>query len=500
MSDPARTLKPTRSTVGSSVAQGRYSSGVKDPVRPIAVPQAPPPSPGHRVAYVLGDVFFVCLTGLVVFYLRFVTDGHVEPEIPVFHYLGFLVLYAALVGFCCQSQGLYQTWRTSGPLDESFSALKAVVFASLFLTAFIYLSNDKFISRLVVGISALLNAITLPAWRFWKREIVKHQVASGMDGRHVLIVGAGDVGHALARHLEEKNYLGYVVKGFVDSDRQGNRGVIGDVSDIPRLALLNFVDEVFITTPSKRELVDQVVLQARENHLDVKLVPELFDGLWKAPIRYIGDFPVMELLREPIPSFGLLIKRVIDVVGSATALVVLAPIMGLIAVVIRVDSQGPAIYRSWRVGWKGRKFRCYKFRTMVQNADMLKDSVRHLNEREGPFFKVTHDPRQTGVGRFLRRFSLDELPQFFNVLKGEMSLVGPRPHPLDDFEKYQIEHLRRLDVKPGVTGLWQVYARRDPSFERNLALDLEYIENWSLWLDTKILLKTLAVALNGSGQ
>jgi lipopolysaccharide/colanic/teichoic acid biosynthesis glycosyltransferase len=174
--------------------------------------------------------------------------------------------------------------------------------------------------------------------------------------------------------------------------------------------------------------------------------------------------------------------------------------MGLIALVIRFDSRGPAVYRSRRVGWKGRKFSCYKFRTMVDNADDLKDGLRHLNEREGPFFKLTHDPRQTRVGRFLRRFSLDELPQLCNVIKGEMSLVGPRPHPLDDFERYQIDHLRRLDVKPGITGLWQVYARRDPSFEKNLAWDLEYIENWSLWLDTKILLKTLPVALSGSGR
>jgi exopolysaccharide biosynthesis polyprenyl glycosylphosphotransferase len=445
-------------------------------------------------------MFFVCLTGLVVFYLRFFTVARMERGVPVFQYFGFLVLYAALVCFFCQSQGLYQTWRTSGPLDESFSVLKSVVFASLFLAAFIYLSNDKSISRLVVGISALLNAVTLPSWRFWKREIFKHQVASGMGGRHVLIVGADDVGQALARDLEEKNYLGYVVKGFVDPDGQGKRGVIGNVCDLPNLALVNFVDEVFITTPSNRELVDQVVLQARESHLDVKLVPELFDGLWKAPIRYIGDFPVMELLRKPIPSFGLLIKRVVDVLGSVIALVVLAPIMGLIALVIRFDSRGPAVYRSCRVGWKGRKFSCYKFRTMVDNADDLKDGLRHLNEREGPFFKLTHDPRQTRVGRFLRRFSLDELPQFCNVIKGEMSLVGPRPHPLDDFERYQIDYLRRLDVKPGITGLWQVYARRDPSFEKNLALDLEYIENWSLWLDTKVLLKTLPAALSGSGR
>jgi exopolysaccharide biosynthesis polyprenyl glycosylphosphotransferase len=497
MSNPAPALEPRKTPIGAAIAPARPSSTAQNRARPVAPSRT---STDRQYAAFLWDMSFVFLNGLVVFYLRYVSGGHLRADIPSSHYLGFLFLYAALLAIFCQNQGLYQTWRASGPLDEIFSVLKAIALATLLLTAIIYLSGDKSISRLVVGASALLNAVTLPMWRFWKREIVKHQIASGTDGRYVLIVGAGDVGQALARHFDENKYLGYVVKGFIDSDGQGKRGVIGDVDDIPRLALTNFVDEIFVTTPSEREMVDQVVLQAREHHLDVKVVPELFDGLWRAPIRYIGDFPVMELLREPIPSLSLFIKRIIDVAVSALALLLLAPVMGLIALVIRLDSPGPAIYRSWRVGWKGRKFLCYKFRSMVQNADQLKDGLRHLNEREGPFFKVTNDPRQTRVGGFLRRFSLDELPQLWNIVKGEMSLVGPRPHPLDDYEKYQLEHLRRLDVKPGITGLWQVYARQDPSFERNLSLDLEYIENWSVWLDTKILLKTIPAALAGSGS
>lgn len=424
-----------------------------------------------------------------------------RSSVPASHYLGFLVLYAALVGLFCQNQGLYEASRTTGPLDESFAVSKAVVMATLLLGAFIYLSGDKSISRLVVGFTALLAGIILSGWRFWNREIVKHRVATGKDGRHVLIVGAGDVGRALATHLRENAYLGYVVKGFVDSDETDAPGVVGRVSELSRLARVNFIDEVFVTTPSQRELVEDVVLQAREHHLDVKVIPELFDGLgWRAPIRYVGEFPVMELLRKPIPGFGRFMKRVTDVVGSTFALIALAPVLALIGVAIRIDSDGPVIYRSWRAGWKGHKFVCYKFRTMILKADEMKDGLRHMNEREGPFFKITNDPRLTRVGRFLRRYSVDELPQFLNVLKGDMSLVGPRPHPLDDFEQYQLEHLRRLDVQPGMTGLWQVYARQDPSFERNLSLDLEYIENWSVWLDVKILLRTLPAALTGSGR
>jgi exopolysaccharide biosynthesis polyprenyl glycosylphosphotransferase len=498
MSEPARTPGTVRAPVGVAVAPAPFKQRVRHRVGSSAVPHT---SRGQGFTSLLGDMFVVCLTGSVVFYVRFFSGVHLVGRVPVGHYLGLLVLYAGLVATFCQNQGLYHPWRSTGPLDESFSVLKAVVIASLFLAAFIYLAGDKSISRLVVGFAALLNAVTLPTWRFWKRDIVKHRVASGKDGRHVLIVGAGDAGQALARHFEENKYLGYVVKGFVDSDGKNRPGVIGDVSDLTRLARVHFIDEVFITTPSERTLVDQVILQAQGTHLEVKVVPELFGSLgWRVPIRYIGDFPVVELLREPIPTFGLFIKRVIDLVVSAATLTVLAPVLGLIALVIRLDSSGPAIYRSWRVGWKGRKFLCYKFRTMVTNADELKEGLRHMNEREGPFFKITKDPRLTRIGGILRRSSLDELPQFWNVFRGEMSLVGPRPHPLDDYEKYQFEHLRRLDVKPGITGLWQVYARRHPSFERNLALDLEYIENWSLWLDSKILLKTLPAALSGSGR
>jgi exopolysaccharide biosynthesis polyprenyl glycosylphosphotransferase len=242
------------------------------------------------------------------------------------------------------------------------------------------------------------------------------------------------------------------------------------------------------------------VFEARQNHLAVKIVPEMFDGPgWHAPIRYVGNVPVMELLREPISAPGLVIKRAADMLSAGVGLVALAPVLALLAVAIRLDSPGAVLYSSWRIGKKGRKFRCYKLRTMVANADELKDELRDRNERDGPCFKMFNDPRVTRVGSWVRKYSLDELPQLWNVLKGEMSLVGPRPHPLDDFERYQLDHLRRLDVKPGITGLWQVYARRDPSFERNMRLDLEYIETWSLWLDAKILLKTMPVVLRGAG-
>jgi lipopolysaccharide/colanic/teichoic acid biosynthesis glycosyltransferase len=201
-----------------------------------------------------------------------------------------------------------------------------------------------------------------------------------------------------------------------------------------------------------------------------------------------------------LPVAGLLLKRALDVVGAMTGLILIAPALALLATLVRLDSPGPVLYAALRAGRKGRPFRCYKFRTMVRGADALKDGLRQRNQRQGPFFKITGDPRITRVGGVLRRYSLDELPQLWNVLKGEMSLVGPRPHPLDDFSAYSIEHLPRLDVVPGMTGLWQVTARRDPSFQAGMNLDIEYIHRWSLKMDLRILLKTALVVLRGGGE
>ena len=463
-----------------------------------------------QIAYALIDIGCIVVNGFLAFSLRFSSgdlhrffvSGHFAikfNQVPT-PYGGFLFLYVALILLFCQWQDLYRTLRTRSAQEESLAVVKAVSLATLLLTAFIYLSGVKIVSRLIVASSLILNVMTMVVWRYVKRRIVIRRVEQGIGARNVLIVGAGRVGQALAQQFDRNKHLGYRFKGFLDGNHSSDSRMLGKIEDLSRIARAEFVDEVFITIPSERELVKRIAIEARQQRLDVKVLPDLYDGLgWHAPIRQIGDFHVMDLHWQPIPALGLFVKRVFDVVVSSFSLIICSPVFAVLAAWIKLDSPGPIFYRSRRVGKKGCTFTCYKLRTMSANAEKMKDSLRHRNERQGPFFKISDDPRITRVGKFLRKYSLDELPQLWNVIKGDMSLVGPRPHPIDDFEQYTLDHLCRLDVKPGITGLWQVEARRDPSFERSMQLDLEYIEKWDLMLDLKIGFKTLHVVLKGNG-
>lgn len=465
----------------------------------------------RQAAYVAIDFALVYAGGVVCFWLRFglanpfspavLSLNNLSKEIWSASYPSFLLLYGGLVVLACMSQDSYRTARERSAWEESGNVIKAVGFATALLILFIFTSGNKEISRLVVATSGAWNGAALAGWRYAKRQYVLRRAERGEGVSRVLIVGSGKLGKALAAWLEGNRQLGYQVCGFLDSHPNGDARVLGSVRDLRKVALAQFADQLFVTLPADRELVKEIFLEARRLRLNLNVVPDLYDGLgWRAPIESIGGFPIIELHGEPIPVFGLAVKRGLDLLGSAALLLLTAPLLAFAAICIRCDSAGPILYPAMRVGKKGRKFRCYKLRTMVAEADAQKDTLRKVNDRDGPFFKMENDPRVTRCGCWLRKFSIDELPQLLNVLRGEMSLVGPRPHPVDDFERYTIEHLRRLDVKPGVTGLWQVTARRDPSFETSMVLDLEYIENWSSWLDFSILLRTIPAVFEGSGQ
>ena len=446
---------------------------------------------------IFADFALVALNWLLVGAARSLV-GTVAGVLTPSGLLGTALLHAALIALIGHTQGLYSL----GSLPGHARALgKSVLWATALLSVAYFLQGAAPSLIAFVFATGLLNFAALFALRWGDLRRERSAGQRGRALRNVLIVGAGGLGRQLAAHLGHHPEEGRAVCGLLDDKRCLGNGVIGRVCDLARLARTGFVDEVLLAAPHDRDLVLRVLHEARRLRLDVEMVPDLFGcRLQEAGVERVGDLPVICLHHEKLPAPALLAKRALDIIVASGALLLLAPLLAMIAGLIKLDSSGGVLYAAQRAGRKGRLFRCYKFRTMVSNAEDLKKGLRKQNQRSGPIFKIAGDPRITRMGRLLRRYSLDELPQLWNVLRGEMSLVGPRPHPLDDFAAYEIEHLARLDVTPGITGLWQVTARRDPSFQRSIELDCEYIRSWSLGMDARILLKTVKTVLRGSGD
>ena len=401
------------------------------------------------------------------------------------------VVLVTLFGF---SEGLYK--NVGAKLAEEVPIL---VRSAVFAMALVLTAEWNEMQPLAAVAAVATSLAGLISWRQlrrlgWGRHFSK------AEPRCVLIVGASHIGRAIARALMEDPLRRSVVTGFLDDKEPLSPQVLGRIGDLEWLCREQFIDEVIFAVPNQPALVREAADVAFRNHVDIRMVPDLPPGLWpEAGVERIGGIPVIALHRECLPSAALLFKRMWDLLGALLGLMLIAPLMAVLAIMIRLDSPGPVFYAAERTGAKGRPFRCYKFRSMTAGADLLKESLRQHNQREGPIFKVDNDPRITRLGRLLRRYSLDELPQLWNVLRGDMSLVGPRPHPVDEVKHYELHHYRRLDMKPGMTGLWQVTARNSPSFDLNLHLDLTYIENWTLRLDMQILLRTVAVLFSPQG-
>ncbi len=433
---------------------------------------------------------------------------HVVPRffhVPAHMLVLYIFWYAVCLVFFSRSYGLYGPIQGRSGLHEQRMTIQASLTAGLVLCGTLYLANGSGVARSIVMLTVLFSTVLLCGRRAIGRRSFYRRSLAGIETRNVLIVGAGRVGHALRNHLDSLQHLGYRFKGFVAlTEREAeldDADIVGDVRNCLSLARSLFVDEIFFSVPGDKKLIINTVEEARQAGIDVRVVPDLYDGLaWNATVEYIGQFPTIPLHRRDFPIGAFLLKRMLDITVSSIALLVLSPVMLAISMAVRLDSEGSIFYRAHRIGRKGRTFACYKFRTMVKDADKLKEKLAHMNERDSVLFKITNDPRITRVGRILRKYSLDELPQFYNVLRGDMSLVGPRPPIAREVEQYDIEHLRRLNVLPGITGLWQVEARQDPSFDSYISLDTAYVENWSLWLDMKILARTVGVVFAGTGS
>jgi exopolysaccharide biosynthesis polyprenyl glycosylphosphotransferase len=335
---------------------------------------------------------------------------------------------------------------------------------------------------------------------------------SGYNYRYLLVIGASERALQTAIKIDERPELGYKIDGFVaenpeamaewESREHGTWKVLGLLGNLREILIAERVDEIVVCLPVDARFSDitMIVQHARDLGIVVRLMPEIADGalLKSMHIEEFEDEYVVTLFREQL-LMQLLAKRLIDATVSLAALVALFPFLVLVTVLIKLTSSGPVLFAQNRVGMNQRQFKLYKFRSMVVDAEERNSALQHLNERDGPVFKIEKDPRTTWIGRFLRRTSIDELPQLFNVLCGEMSLVGPRPPLPEEVTRYEWLYRKRLSVKPGVTCIWQVSGRDNVSFDRWMEMDHEYVENWSLWLDLKILLETIPAVLFSRG-
>jgi exopolysaccharide biosynthesis polyprenyl glycosylphosphotransferase len=403
--------------------------------------------------------------------------------------------------------GLYRgrtSWTIRGEAVEILQASLSLVAITL---SALFLFKLPDVSRLFLLYVFPSLAVCALAVRVATRRILVLMRERGRNVRYMLVVGANPRAKAFADLVEAHTELGLVVIGHLRANGSDNgvelgRPLLGSVEDLESVLHSRIVDEVAICLPFAMEALIEQAARLCEQEGKVVRIPAapVERVLTLGRLEDIDGLGVYSLANGPDRVFSLLVKRILDIAASAGLMVVLSPVFLLVGVAIKLDSKGPVFYRQERVGLHGRTFKMVKLRSMCQDADEQLEQLREKNEINGHAFKVEHDPRVTRVGRFLRRCSLDELPQLWNVLRGQMSLVGPRPPLPYEVERYDIWHRRRLSMKPGMTGLWQVGARRSPEFDRWVEKDLEYIDSWSLWLDVKIIARTVPSMLGGQGR
>lgn len=421
--------------------------------------------------------------------------------------LSIIVAVALLWAFFLRLFGAYDPRRLSTFVDEGRSILLAVLAGMIALSSFFYLFNLEYRSRMSFVYFFAIDLVLLLNFRLVTRYVVRSLVEGGYSVRRVVLVGATKLGRELAYIIRTQPWSGLVVAGFVDDDPsiQGmeieGRPVLGTTDELSRITCEYFVDDVIVTLPGREhDKIAQIVLSLQVHPVRVRVVPDLFEMVSvRAHVEDFWGIPLIGLRDPVITGFDRAFKRAFDMIMSSILLVLLSPMMLLIALAIKLDSKGPALFKQERVGENGRLFSMYKFRTMVDGADKLVTKLEEQGVYANGVYKVKHDPRVTRVGRVLRRMSLDELPQLFNVLRGEMSLVGPRPEQPWIVERYECWQRKRLCVMPGMTGWWQVNGRSDRPLYLNTEYDLYYIQNYSPILDLKILWKTIWVVLKGKG-
>jgi len=444
------------------------------------------------------DYFIIFLAGILTYNLRF---GEFFSEIrPVIYEIVFkdyvvtLFIVAGLFVIIFALSGLYAIRSNRKMIDEASKIFVACTASVALIIIFIFFQRELFSSRFIVLVGWIVSIILVTLGRLIVRGIQRLLIKKGIGVHYSIIIGSDEITEDLNSQIHKRPELGYKIIGrYPDFSQETKEDLINKLRT-------SKIDEII---QADTNLSKQQNLELKEFCHDHHIIFKYLTDLVQTPpvhidITTIADIPIIEVKRTKLDGWGRILKRAFDLFFSFLFLLILSPFFLIIALLIKIDSQGPVFVRLERVGEKDKKFKLYKFRSMVKNASSLKRDLVQLNERrDGPLFKIQNDPRITRMGKFIRKASIDELPQLINVIKGEMSLVGPRPHEPEEVEEYERWQKKLLAIKPGMTGLAQISGRSDLQFIDEAKLDIYYIENWSTKLDLHIIFKTPWVVISG---
>ena len=465
------------------------------------------------------DGFIVAACFLAAFYLRQWIGNHYTWDLFPFskvlagtprslgQHVPMLILSVLLWVTGLYINGMYGALRTRSLPSIGWIVVRAAFFFLVGLGAMIFLFEMKYVGRFLTMLFMVLTFLALTAEKIFMFSGLKYLRKKGFNQRRMVVVGTGKRAVALIHRIKNHPEWGFLIVGAIEDEpgrgvaRVDGVEVIGNIENIGEILKKQAVDEVMIVVPRSRlNFIEKAVLSCEIVGVKVLVAMDLFNlKIARARHTDLEGIPFVSFETTMANAWQLIAKRLIDIVLSFAGIVLGAPIFLASALAIKITSKGPVIFKQQRVGLNSRKFILYKFRTMYSGADQLRAELEAKNELDGPAFKMKRDPRVTPVGRFLRKLSIDELPQLFNVLAGHMSIIGPRALPTYEVEEIELWQRRRFSMRPGLTCLWQVNGRNKIDFHTWMKLDLEYLDNWSLWLDMKILAKTIPVVLFGTG-
>ncbi len=476
---------------------------------------------GTWVAHLLlvtADLVLVFCGFLLAYWMRYMVDWappfeQIFREVATVNQVPFsaflpvtlLLMFVLLVLF--ETRGLYRKPHNADLIDYIGTITSSTLIGIALLIVVVFLYRPFYYSRLIFPVAGLNIIVLLSLWRACLLALRRWSWEHNIGQQRVLVVGGRDIAREVMAGIYAQSRMGYRLAGYLDqrthplAPDETPAPYLGSVEHLADAIRTHRVREVILALPaSEHALLPQLVQVCRTHRVGVHIAPDLpslsFDRI---DVQHISGVPLLELKEVSIRGWNLAFKRALDMGLILLTAPLTVPISLFLTLIIRLDSSGPALFRQERVGKNGQLFTCYKFRTMVQDAEKLKAELSKYNEADGPLFKIRRDPRVTRVGRWLRRSSLDELPQLWNVLIGDMSLVGPRPALPNEVACYEPWHRRRLEVLPGLTGLWQVLGRSNTTFDEMVRLDIYYAENWTIGMDVSILARTIPAVLLGRG-